>query len=338
VSLSEVSERERERATAVRAVREACALCEAVAADMTGGAMRKPDRSPVTVADLAGQALICRALAEAFPTDPVMAEEDSSALRQEALADQLERIVHHVREFVPSAGTAQVLAWIDRGGLRTNADRFWVLDPIDGTKGFLRGDQYAVALALVEDGRPVLAVLGCPRLSCPAGGAVNGTLFVAARGGGATHRPLWRTDPPLPARVSGTADILRARMCEPLEPAHASHGAAARLAQHLRMRRPPARLDSQAKYGVVACGDGDVYLRLPRLPARFENLWDHAAGALLVQEAGGSVTDARGRPLDMSRGPALVANEGVLVTNGLLHAAVLEAIAELRLLDEAASA
>jgi len=68
-------------------------------------------------------------------------------------------VTHFVRYYAPSAhGHSAVCEWIDRGG-SDYARRFWTLDPIDGTKGFLRGDQYAVALALVVDGKVQVGVL-----------------------------------------------------------------------------------------------------------------------------------------------------------------------------------
>ena len=58
--------------------------------------------------------------------------------------------------------------------------RYWTLDPIDGTKGFLRGDQYAVALGLIDDGEVILGVLGCPNL--PNSDGSRGAIFSAVEG------------------------------------------------------------------------------------------------------------------------------------------------------------
>ena len=63
----------------------------------------------------------------------------------------------------------EVCRWIDHGGGSQYSERFWTLDPIDGTKGFLRGEQYAVALALIVEGRIAVAALACPNLRVPAG-------------------------------------------------------------------------------------------------------------------------------------------------------------------------
>ena len=89
---------------------------------------------------------------------------------------------------------------------------------------------------------------------------------------------------------------------------------------------PPMRIDSQAKYAVVARGEADLYLRLPTRVDYSEKIWDHAAGALIVTEAGGAVTDIRGLPLEFNHGVALAANRGVIVSNGRLHDRVIEAI------------
>jgi 3'(2'), 5'-bisphosphate nucleotidase len=88
------------------------------------------------------------------------------------------------------------------------------------------------------------------------------------------------------------------------------------------------RIDSQAKYGVVACGQASLYLRLPspKTPNYREKIWDHAAGSILIQEAGGKVTDVHGNSLDFTCGAELIANRGVIVSNAVHHEAVLTAL------------
>src|SRR5690606_9137465 len=101
----------------------------------------------------------------------------------------------------------------------------------------------------------------------------------------------------------------------------------AQISDYLGITRPPCRLDSQAKYAVVARGEADIYLRLPTRRGYREKIWDHAGGVLVVEEAGGRVTDLFGKPLDFRLGHELSDNRGVLVTNGLIHDEVLAAIA-----------
>jgi 3'(2'), 5'-bisphosphate nucleotidase len=89
-------------------------------------------------------------------------------------------------------------------------------------------------------------------------------------------------------------------------------------------------MDSQAKYGAVARGDAALYLRLPspKSPDYREKIWDHAAGALIVEEAGGRVTDMHGQPFDFGSDYKMRDNRGVVVSNGLLHPAVIEVLAQ----------
>jgi 3'(2'), 5'-bisphosphate nucleotidase len=90
------------------------------------------------------------------------------------------------------------------------------------------------------------------------------------------------------------------------------------------------RMDSQAKYGAVACGMAALYMRLPspKTPDYRENIWDHAAGAIVVEEAGGKVTDMYGIPLNFSKSVKMMNNQGVIVSNGAIHDAVLEVFRE----------
>jgi adhesin HecA-like repeat protein len=100
----------------------------------------------------------------------------------------------------------------------------------------------------------------------------------------------------------------------------------ARIVAELGAKRPPLRMDSQAKYGILARGEGTVYLRLPTKKSYVEKIWDHAAGAIIVEEAGGRVTDLYGKPLDFSRGRTLDNNQGIVATNGKLHQRMLQAV------------
>ncbi len=86
-------------------------------------------------------------------------------------------------------------------------------------------------------------------------------------------------------------------------------------------------MDSQVKYAAVARGDAQIYLRLP-IAGYIENIWDHAAGAIIVEQAGGRVTDMDGRTLDFSCGRKLERNRGIIATRGTDHAAVLAALRE----------
>lgn len=319
----------------IQAVRRAAKLVEVVQREMVTPALTKDDRSPVTVADYASQALVSRMLLESFPEDPLVAEEDAGVLRSSEASDSLERVANFVHRYFPQATPDEVNEWIDRGSAAT-ADRFWTLDPIDGTKGFLRGDQYAVALALLVDGEVRVAGLGCPNLSGgyrpdPGG---PGSLLVAARGQGAwtitlEEAPFQEADFQR-LQVSDREDPTQARLLRSYVAEHTNVDKVDDLADLLGVSVEPVRMDSQAKYAVLAAGQGELYLRLlsPKKPDYREKIWDQAAGSLLAQEAGGRVTDLRGEALDFTQGRTLARNRGVLASNGLLHEAALEALRE----------
>ncbi|MGE0085288.1 MAG: 3'(2'),5'-bisphosphate nucleotidase [Desulfococcaceae bacterium] len=316
---------EKELETALKAVKKACEICmDARRSLVSGETAAKNDRSPVTIADFASQALICLHLSDFFPDDVIVGEEDSSLLRENDVLRG--KVLHLINRQIPLLSSEQLMQAIDLGAgnpdISVFSQRYWTVDPIDGTKGFLRGDQYAVALALVEKGRPVLAVLGCPEF--PVSERGKGRIFYAVRGKGAFALSLKGE-----AEQSVSADKFpaeKACFCESVESAHADHDIHRRICEMAGFKTPPFRMDSQAKYAAVACGKASVYLRLPRKKDYREKIWDHAAGALIVEEAGGRVTDFSGRPLDFSLGRTLAGNTGIFVSNGILHETVLDAI------------
>ncbi|MBN2525268.1 MAG: 3'(2'),5'-bisphosphate nucleotidase [Deltaproteobacteria bacterium] len=323
-----MSQYQKEREVAIKAIADAAVICKNVQREISPDVLEKKDKSPVTVADFGSQALVCKALGEVFPAIPVIGEEDSKELRQPESASLLERLIDVVQKVVPEATSEEVLGWIDRGGQDTYCDRFWTLDPIDGTKGFLRKDQYAISLALIVNGEIVVGALCCPNMKAQDG--TDGVIFVAEKGEGAVEIPLGRTTE---TKISVSAETVQAniRTCESVEKAHSSHSDSARIGALLGITAQPVRIDSQAKYATVARGDAEAYLRLPRDGKYREKIWDHAGGVLVVQEAGGKVTDIKGRPLDFTHGQTLAKNIGVIVTSGTFHDAIINAIDELKI-------
>jgi len=259
-----------------------------------------------------------------------MGEEDASLLRTDpggAIAQAVVRQVEVARPGADAETVAEALARCSHPGGASG--RFWTLDPVDGTKGFLRGGQYAVALALIEDGEPLLGLLGCPNMPVDTGDphAGTGCLFVAERGAGAVMIPLDEGNE-TPIRVSAPASPAEARWAESVEAGHSDQDDAARVAELVGLGQAPLRMDSQAKYAAVARGEAAIYLRLPTSDTYRERIWDHAAGWLMVREAGGEVTDIHGRPFDFGTGLGLERNQGVVASaGGTLHAEVLRAVA-----------
>ena len=324
-----MADRSVEMAAATAAVRAAARVCRSVQERLVRPeTLEKKDKSPVTVADFASQAIVCAALEDVLPDDGVVGEEDAASLREDSQQALRDAVVERVAEERGAIDADRVLAWIDRGNADARAARYWTLDPIDGTKGFLRGEQYAIALGLIEDGEVVLGVLGCPNL--PLGDGL-GALFAAERGGPCRAASLW--DPASPA-ASVSVDRLEraseARFCESVESAHSDQDESARIAAALGIRSEPFRIDSQCKYAAVARADASIYLRLPTRADYEEKIWDHAAGSLIVEAAGGRVTDVHGAPLDFTCGPTLARNSGIVATCGGIHDEVIDAVKRVR--------
>ncbi|KAH8995959.1 3',5'-bisphosphate nucleotidase [Lactarius akahatsu] len=345
-----------EQQVAIAAVRRACSLTTTVFNKLVvGETLVKGDKSPVTVADFAAQAVINTVLSHAFPDDPIVGEEDAADLRtatpeSDALRARVVELADDVLAQLPREHAGERAEWglgrrwgsdallgaIDRGcHVGGRAGRMWTLDPIDGTKGFLRGGQYAVCLALLVDARVELGIIGCPNLPADTDTDATtddkGALFVAVRGHGAHQLPLEPSTQQQQQQQHRLLHMPRLALhdlsfLESVEKAHAALDTNARVAARLGVRAAPVRMDSQAKYAALARGGGGVYLRLPVAHGYQEKIWDHAPGSLLVEEAGGVISDYRGRPLDFGLGRTLGENFGVVAARKEVHAEVIAAV------------
>jgi len=329
--------------TAARdAVLLAASACRRAQAEIASvRAATKDDESPVTVADFAAQAVVAAALAEAlgprFAEVGLIAEEEPAFLRAPDRAAYLEATVEVARAVRPEFTAERLLAALEAAGHgQGGAGAFFTLDPIDGTKGFLRGQQYAIALAFVEAGTPVVGALACPNLARDAAADVDvpdpeGSLYFARRGGGTEEVACVATGAGAPRRVSRAGGALHRpiRVTASVEKAHSSVSDTDRVIAAVGADPHVVRLDSSAKYAVVARGQADAYLRLPTRADYVERIWDHAAGVIVAEEAGARVTDIAGRPLEFGHGRGLERNRGVVVAHPDAHPRLLAAIAEL---------
>ena len=217
---------------------------------------KKSDATPVTEADLAAERIIVAMLHQAFPEIPIVSEE-----------------------------------LVEAGGLPPAAARFWVVDPLDGTREFVaRNGEFAVNIGLVEDGKPVLGVIHGPAIGVTYAACGPGTATRSLRGGMA--RPIAAREPPKDGLV-----IIHSR----------SHENSRRLAEFLRDYPVLARKScgSALKFGVIAAGEADLY---PRFGTTME--WDTAAGQAILESAGGHDDSLAGTPLAYGK-PGLK-NDGFL--------------------------
>ncbi|CAF0914397.1 unnamed protein product [Didymodactylos carnosus] len=313
---------DKEKQVATAACLKAAKLCEKVRKTLSDvKSMLKDDKSPVTIADYGSQALICHGLKENFPDDPIIAEENAGDIKE--MSEQRRLITHYVQQQCKDKiSDEDVLRWIDYG--RGNiAHRYWTLDPIDGTKGYLRGDQYAIALALVIGGQIVLGIIACPALD-------EGMIFWAVRNHGAYRQDIEQQTYPVRIKtIQNDFDRSQLQYVESIENTLCDHEKQDKVAQLLGISTPSIRLDSMTKYCLVASGKVGLYLRFPspnKVDYR-ENIWDHAAGVIVVEESGGYVTDMDGKELNFHDNIKMLNNRGVIVSNNItIHQQLLHVI------------
>lgn len=318
----------------------------------------KEDKSPVTIGDYGSQALINLLISKHFPQDKIIGEEEIKEIQTESQEQNLNEIQRLINETLQtnlanetdeevwtqntipkSLSKAEILETINvsnrTGEAEGNGQRFWTLDPIDGTKGFLRSDQYSICLSLIINNQVTLSFISAPNLSTdpyPSNSPNLGTLFFAEHGKGAFQRPIHSDHESIyqPINIHPISfDEFQSNgtFCESFESNHSDQILNSKILNHLKLSNPrPIRLDSQVKYCLIARGDVNVYLRLPIDLKYKEKIWDHAAGSLLVEEAGGKVTDMWGQPLDFSIGKTLSQNEGIVASHPILHSHLLDAI------------
>ena len=348
-----------ELAAAVKAVRLASHLCDNVQWQLRNDEkVEKEDGSPVTVADYGAQVLVSWSLQRSLPgqTFNMVGEEDSADLRTEEGGPVLRRItdlVNHTLSECEKEATLltpeDVLELVDAGrsdGGKTG--RHWVLDPIDGTRGFITMRQYAVCLGMVVDGEIGLGVLGCPNLpqwsvsdvDCNDGGCDPydergiGCCFAAHVGRGTYAGPLFVADkdemPGIKVHVNDLLSPEEVRFMESVEAKHSNHVLSAAVATEIGLELPSLRIDSQAKYGVLSRGDSSIFMRYPPDSYR-EKIWDHVAGVMVLQEAGGVVSDAAGNKLDFSQGRHLpYLNGGLIAATPSMHRLIIAALAKIK--------
>ena len=314
----------------------------------------KLDDSPVTVADYAAQAVVSYVLEQKYPDVALLAEEDAKALRggSEETRGLLEKITEITNECIFGDDVSvylsreEVARLIDRGNHEGGSEStFFVLDPIDGTKGFINQRQYAIALGLCEKGKIVGGVLGCPNMPMSKipedvdalETKKPGVIFAAYENLGCKYAAMDAKEPVGKDSFTATSDQLvkcgedEARYMESWgDSIVADHAFTNALSEKVGITRKALRIDSQAKYGSLSRGDAHIYLRFPPKTYR-EKVWDHAAGAIIISESGGVISDAAGVPLEFGNGRFLDINGGIVASaTPELHEQLLKAIADLR--------
>ncbi len=322
---------EEELKVGLEAVDKAMKISRKIQNELTAGdKIDKSDKSPVTIADFTSQAVICSILNNSFPDIPIVGEEESSDLKKpenKEVFNNIENFIKNEEGLYEHLYQKDIFKSIDLGNGKPSKNIFWTLDPIDGTKGFLRGEQYAVALALIKNGEVVLGISGCPNLNIEGEPGEKGFIFYSVKSEGSSQINCQTSDTKKIV-VTDHLDKTKMRFVQSYESGHGNLELQTEIAKKLQIGEPPVQLDSQVKYGIVASGNAEIYLRIPnpKSPDYKEKIWDHAAGCLIVEEAGGIVSDINGKPLDFSLGSKLEGNTGILATTSGLQKEILEII------------
>lgn len=293
--------------------------------------LTKDDGSPVTAADLAVQALVALELRDRLGEIDILGEESGACLVLPENGEAVRAVLAAVKQHRPDVDAQRVVDVLDACDHDGTGGTYWTLDPVDGTRGFMAGRHCAVAVSRIAGGEVDLAVIGCPSLptdgSRPASARdPEGALFWARRGAGAWCAP--STQPgAAPVRLRASEGVA-ARLCRTVEASQRVRRRLSLLADSLG-GEAEIGLDGQGKYALVARGQADAWVCLPRWGRAGEWIWDHAPGSLLASEAGAVVTDVDGEPLDFRRSPRLTANRGVVCASAGLHGRLIAALAEL---------
>jgi 3'(2'), 5'-bisphosphate nucleotidase len=334
---------DKELETALRAVHLASLASKHLLHSKDKGSRLKADYSPVTIADYASQALLIATVRHDFPNDSFLGEESAAELRKNTeLCDRVWYLILVALHQNDSTGLIlgdemkdkdDMLRCIDLGGEGMGGreeKRVWMLDPLDGTAAFMSGGQYAICLALVEGGDQKLGVIGCPNLPFDAA-HVNesiadvesyGCLLNAVKNHGSFVREMKANQLGLPRNLThNNVEVIHI-----VQPSNSSYDfeKQQKVAEKLGAAWPGTKLwSSQMRFVALALGEGSVQIAF-RKPRDYHScVWDVAGGALIFEEAGGTVTDADGNPLDFQQGRRLEKNWGIVAARSSIHARVL---------------
>jgi len=304
---------------AVELVRKAALATEAIRRRGIRS-VTKRDGSPLTQADIVAQAIILSGLQREFPQDRVLAEEEIQQGELEELEKDACAVLHGVGF---EDAKERLESWVNYRGA-PDGERVWMVDPIDGTKGYRKGLTYAVVLGLYYDGHPRFGCIAAPAFPLQDGSAPETVIAYAGKGSGA-FTIIGDEAGPTPVHASDGTMLARFKVVG--SRAHDEGDMCGRFMERAGMSTL-IRMDGQAKYVMLASGMADVYVRgsNPRFGIGYP--WDHCAGQVILEEAGGRVTAFSGDPIPYERGEDLriLELDGLVASNGKRHEEILEMV------------
>ncbi|KAI0405400.1 carbohydrate phosphatase [Xylaria palmicola] len=338
--------------TAIRGVQAAAKIGQSVLSFDDKGTVEKDDLSPVTIADFAIQALLTATIHSVFPGDKFVGEESAAELRENpSLQNRVWELLLRLQDDEANSlcklpqSPEQMCEMIDKCGHGEpggpGSGRIWVFDPIDGTKTFVRREAYAINVALLQDGRQVLSVVGCPTLPANADGPVDnstvdptglGSIVFAARGWGTYVRPLFETSGEVvprkiePHTTHGTTADLRAVSCYHMLDSGVDNAHEAIMARLGITTKGCDFLAWVLRWVALGLGLANMTVWVYKKRERTGKIWDHAGAMLLFEEVGGKITDIDGKDIDLTVGRKLAANHGFVAAPKDLHDEVLKTV------------
>ncbi|AAP05590.1 inositol monophosphatase family protein [Chlamydia caviae] len=276
----------------------------------------KPDGSFVTPADYAVQYCLQKKLSTTFPHIPFIGEEVLDPVNDNHKINKILEFVHKLDPQVTPEDLLETLT-----PYQETSSLYWLVDPIDGTSGFIKNRFFATAVSLIYEDKPILAVMACPSTD-----PHTYKIYSAAKNHGVS---LFGTAIES-RRYLRSGTTLTGRFCEAsLAARNQQHHTTRLLSLSLPGQPQACRVDSQYKYAMVAEGAVDFFIRYPFAISQAKT-WDHAPGAFLVEESGGSVSDIFGNPLNYRREGFILENHPIILASGNeeIHRITLEALQE----------
>ena len=314
----------RELKIAINAVQKASCFCRYVLKNQVKiDTFFKDDDSPVTIADFGSAIIIVNEILYNFSYPIIISEENLSSLNCNQCIEFKKKLFHLIQKVYPSFTLESFENALNYKNPYSQVhSKKWVVDPIDGTKGFINDRQYAIALSIIENSEVTKGVVACPKIFLITEqqdiNRHEGLIYFAEKEGGA-----YCCDLDVSAfnkiNVDSVSDTKKVKYIESFENEHALIQLHLDIASGLGINQKAIKSDSQCKYTLLAQGDISIYLRLPKKPGHREYIWDHAAGKIILEEAGGKVTDIFGNDLKFLHSNKLAQNIGIIATNSVVH-------------------
>jgi 3'(2'), 5'-bisphosphate nucleotidase len=261
---------------------------------------QKEDESPVTTADYAAQIYIHNKIKHQFPDDQVIAEEGNTPF----LDNKTKKSINLCYDALNIAENIDIGKILIRNS--KSSKRQWTVDPIDGTKGYQEGLIYAIGIGFMINNNPKVCAIAVPNYK-----KYNKAIFIAEKDNGSKYAI--NNSEFMNVKVSDQSHLKQATLCHSL---HYDEPWVMDFARRVEISKF-IQIDSMAKFCMIADGSADLYIK-PMNKSR-SYAWDFLPGILLVQEAGGIVSDLHGNKITFKNDKCIVSQPGLIASNSIIQ-------------------